>query len=302
MFGYVRAEVSELRVKEHEYYKGTYCGLCKAMGKCTGQCSRMSLNYDFTLFALLRIALAGEVTSFSQERCVAHPLKKRNVMKRNAELDYSAYASAILTYHKVMDDIADSAFPKRLFLRLFVLPTARRMRRRALKSSEELRLLDRSCAELLGKISALEKENCKSADIPAALFGELLSELLSHGLGGSEKRIAASIGKSVGRWIYIADALDDVDEDIRTGNYNPFIELYEGKRPTEAQAEDIVLAIKNGLFEAEAAADLIDLDGKETLRNIIFNILYLGMPSRIEKIAERYRDGCRKDKEDERPL
>ena len=32
MFGYVRPYRPELRVREDEYYKGTYCGLCKAMG------------------------------------------------------------------------------------------------------------------------------------------------------------------------------------------------------------------------------------------------------------------------------
>ena len=117
MFGYVRAFVPELRVREHEYYRGTYCGLCKTMGSCTGQCSRMSLSYDFVLFTLLRLALTKSIPSFEQKRCILHPMKKRNVMKKNAELEHSAYSSALLSYRKICDDISDEGFSKRLISR-----------------------------------------------------------------------------------------------------------------------------------------------------------------------------------------
>ena len=36
MFGYVKPVVGELLVKEHEFYKATYCGICRAMKKHTG--------------------------------------------------------------------------------------------------------------------------------------------------------------------------------------------------------------------------------------------------------------------------
>ena len=37
MFGYVKTVRGELRIREYEYYRASYCGLCRAMGKCTGQ-------------------------------------------------------------------------------------------------------------------------------------------------------------------------------------------------------------------------------------------------------------------------
>ena len=60
MYGYVRTHAPELKVRQQEYYRAVYCGLCRTMGKCTGQCSRMTLSYDFTFFALVRMALTGE--------------------------------------------------------------------------------------------------------------------------------------------------------------------------------------------------------------------------------------------------
>ena len=57
MFGYVKPNIPELKVKDNELYKATYCGLCRAMGKCTGCASRFTLSYDFAFAAVLRLAV-----------------------------------------------------------------------------------------------------------------------------------------------------------------------------------------------------------------------------------------------------
>ncbi len=286
MFGYVRTYAPELRVREHEYYKGTYCGLCKALGRCTGQCSRMTLNYDFVTFALLRVALTNEKTSFSRDHCILHPLKKRNVMNKNAELCHAAYSSAIISYHKVLDDICDEGFFKRLYTRIFLLPSVSSMRRKALKN-KGYSSLDGHCKALLGELAQLEKSASapKSVDIPAELFGKLLAEFLAFGLEGGNKKIAYSIGLHLGKWVYIADALDDMKEDLRLGRYNPFLKIYDGNIPSKEQTADVELALKNELIELENALDLIDYGTDNTVKNILSNIIYLGMPKKIESIV-----------------
>ena len=75
MYGYVRTHAPELKVREQEYYRAVYCGLCRTMGKCTGQCSRMTLSYDFTYFALVRMALTGSFPAIKARRCLAHPFR-----------------------------------------------------------------------------------------------------------------------------------------------------------------------------------------------------------------------------------
>ena len=288
MFGYVRTYTPELRVREHEYYKGTYCGLCKSLGRCTGQCSRMTLNYDFVTLTLFRIALNNEITSFKNERCILHPIKKRNVMKKNPELCHAALSSAIISYHKVLDDICDEGFFKRLYTRLFILPSVCATRRKTVKK-EGYADLDKLCNELLGKISEFEKSSDapKSVDIPAELFGKLLGGFLEFGLEGSNKKIARSIGLHLGKWIYIADALDDLKEDKRLGRFNPFLRIYDRNIPSPEQTSDIELALKNELIGLEGALDLVDFGMDNTVKNILYNIIYLGMPKRIEGIVKK---------------
>lgn len=280
MFGYVRVHHPELKVKEYEFYRGTYCGLCRAMGKCTGQCSRMTLSYDFAFLALLRIALKNEEVSFEQKRCLVHPLKKRSSMKRNPALDYCAGAAAILNYHKLKDDLEDEKGFKRLRA-ILAYPAIAHARKKALRM--ELEPLDRAIKEGLDRLAELEKQREASVDAPADRFGEILGEIVSYDLGDPEARIARTLGQSVGKWIYAADALDDWREDAERKRYNPFLILYGKDAPTAEEAEGIRAALKNELYAAEAAMDLMDTENP-TVRAIIENVLYLGLPHKAEQI------------------
>ena len=154
MFGYVKTYTPELKVSDYEYYRGAYCGLCRAMGKCTGQCSRMTLSSDFAFLALLRLSLSCDEVSFSKRRCIAHPLRKRTMMERNPQLDYCAYAAALLTYHKLCDDLCDEKGAKRAAAAM-AKPFARKMRRRALKDEDRAEL-DAYIADRLAALAAFE--------------------------------------------------------------------------------------------------------------------------------------------------
>ncbi len=292
MFGYVRVMSPELKVKEYEFYRGTYCGLCRSMGKCTGQCSRMTLSYDFAFLALVRLSVSGESVSFGQKRCMAHPLKKRNYMKHNPVLAYCAGAAALLNYHKVMDDLSDEKGFKRLRALAF-RPFAAHSRKKAIKAG--LSSLDEQIAARLALLSETEHTALVSADIPAAVFGDLLADIMSFGLAGSNERLTAALGKAVGKWIYLADALDDWTEDAKKGRYNPFLLLYDGASPTEDTLAGIRNALKNELYEAEAALDLMPFENPE-IKNLVLNILYLGMPARIEQIQADSPKTCKSKK------
>ena len=145
MFGYVRVHKPELKVKEYELYRSTYCGLCRSMGKCTGQCSRMTLSYDFAFLAIMRVTLLRQEVSFGKKRCLAHPLQKKHYMENNPSLEYCSGAAALLNYHKIADDLADERGIKKLRA-ILVLPFVAHARKKALKSG--LSALDAEIAKV----------------------------------------------------------------------------------------------------------------------------------------------------------
>lgn len=274
MFGYVTPLEGELKVKEQSFYKSTYCGLCKAMGKRVCASSRMTLSYDMVFLVMVRFLLTKETITFRKTRCATSPHKKRVVVERNATLDYCGAAGSLLAYHNLADDVADKKGVRRLVAKL-LCRAARRMRRKA-----ALPDLDRAIEETLKELSALEGSGEATVDAAASLFGELLSTVFAYGLDGGEQRIAAELGYHVGKWIYIADAADDYRKDKERGEFNPLPTL---------DKETLRCSLTLELAAAASAAALIE-PSDEGIKHIIDNILYLGMPSRMEKILGQYPD------------
>ena len=279
MFGYIRTDVPEMRVRENEYYRAVYCGLCRSQGKCTGQCSRFTLNYDMVFLALLRIALEGKQVEIKRGRCIAHPFKKRAYVTHCEPLAYCAYAAAILTHGKVADDLVDEKGFKR-FKASLIKPFTSHMRKKALKKYAEL---DERVSSGLKRLSEIEAEGLASVDVPADAFGDILADILSYGLEGTDEKIMRNIGRHVGRWIYIIDAADDLDEDIRKNRFNAFAKLYGGRIPDD-ERESVANSLRLELLAAEPAFDLIDYNELYDIEAIIGNIMYLGMPNTAERV------------------
>lgn len=281
MLGYVRADAPELRLRDSECYRAIYCGLCRQMGKCTGQCSRLSLSYDFAFLAAFRMSLTNEEMTLEKKRCLVHPIKKRNMTMCSPALAYCADASAILTYHKCRDDVDDEKGLKRLRARAasrFFNSAYRRAKRRH-------PALDAAVRSYLQELRQYEKDVTAppSADAPAAIFGNLMAAVCAEGLAGTEARIASSFGRAIGHWIYLIDAADDYRADLACGSFNPFVRLF-GDKMTQENADGIALSLKRYLADAESAFLLIDTFPAPEVREILCNILYLGLPRVADRI------------------
>ena len=284
MYGYLRIHTPELKVREHEYYRGVYCGLCRTMGTCTGQCSRMTLSYDFTLFALARMALTGETVTFKHRRCIAHPLRKRPMAEPTSALRLCANTSAILAHHKVKDDLRDERGLKRTAATA-VSPFTSSMRRRAVKQGYGD--MDRGVCLAMQELGELETARLPSVDQPATLFGELMGKTLAYGLEGNAAKLAHAMGLHLGRFVYILDAADDYAEDMEKGRYNPLACLYGDPSMTvlsDHKRQELKIALLNELTELERALDLLDTADHPDLRGVLSNILYEGLPRQVERV------------------
>ncbi len=281
MFGYVKPYAPELKMIENQYYRAVYCGLCSAMRDETGIISRMTLSYDITFLALIRLALLPEKPVFEKKRCFVHPMKKKTVMKKCESLVFSAHVGALLTYHKICDDISDEKGAGKLKAKI-LRSIFSSSYKKAKKGYEEL---DYVIKNKLGELHLLEKEKIRSADRPAAIFGELMASVTSYGMKNEEsKLIASTIGNAVGKFIYIADALDDMEEDRKKNNYNPFLLLFDGAALDEEKKLDIEGATRGILKKGADALDLASLEGRRDLEGLIRNIITIGMPRISERI------------------
>jgi len=291
MFGYVRVFQPDLKVKENEMYRGVYCALCKQLGKRYGFLSRMTLSYDFTFLALLKSSVAVENCRFHQCRCIAHPLKKRNCCDANDAVAFAADAAVLTVYHKCRDSIADDGWWKSLPSRL-LLPFAKRAAKKAATLHPDLAaVLERE----MTRQSALEKERCSSIDQAAEPTAVMLSAMLAEGeQDEKQRRIMERLGYCLGRWVYLIDAVDDLEEDLQKGRYNPYVlnrSLHAGDAQGITDTKSYALLTLNAcLAECAAAYDLLSV---KRFDGILKNVLSCGMSAQQDKVIKENQHECK---------
>lgn len=282
MFGYLRTDTPQLRVREERAFRGTYCGLCRTMGKCTGCVSRLTLSYDFTFLALVRLLASGETPVFTGKRCFLHPFRRRPMMAENGALRHCADCAAILNLRKAQDDIKDERGWRKWRARLVALALRPGYRR----ASKRLGDVDAAVSRGLEALDALERKEVSSVDLPASAFGQILRDIAAFGLDGSAARVAGEIGYHMGRWIYLADALDDRIEDARRGRYNPLIGALGTGILSAEQKETVEALLTRELMGIERALDLLERDAFPDGLEILKNMLYLGCPAVGRRVTE----------------
>ena len=287
MFGYVKISPPDLRLREYACYRSIYCGLCRCMGKTLCPLARITLRYDFAFLALCRMALSGTAPTVQSGRCLRYPFRRHPFALSSEPLVFTSRVGALLTYYQLRDARRDRGSIGKKLLAGIAAPLASSMRKKALRAPG-LGPLDQTLSALMDVLDRAEHNPKESPDGAADCFGQLLSVVFAEGLDGSAARIGAEIGYHTGRWIYLADALDDLEKDEKYGSYNPFLLSEQGESAAALRNNAVFLerarkSLTLTLSRTEAAAALLDCPQDE-MREVIQNILYIGMPAVAEQV------------------
>lgn len=266
MFGYVRPVRAELKCKDFDLYRATYCGLCRALRKKYGPLAPMFLNFDFTFLALL-LWPAEEGFTPCRGRCHANPLRKEAMCPDSPALEAAADESIVLTYWKLRDAAKDDGLWRGLPARCLALLLAPAYRRAADARPEFARTV-RDCLE---ELSGLEAENCPSIDRTADTFARILQAAAPPSGDGDRDRTLALLLYHLGRWIYLIDARDDLKGDLSRGNYNPVAARYG----PEGEDAALRLTLDHSLNLIRSAFCMAQFGCRTP---VVENILYLGLP------------------------
>ena len=278
MFGYVLPNKMELKVREYELFKAYYCGVCKSIKKNFGQLPRMSLSYDMTFLAILLDSIESNNSSIKLERCFVHPHKKKPYVLDNKALSYAAFCNVALTYFKLVDDKEDDNSITSSFLS-FVL---KRYFKKFPKQCDKILL---EIETSLSTLSKLEQGGiAKSIDEICHPFAHLTGYLLSVYNLNNENLY--NLGYNLGKWIYLIDAIDDLEKDMQKNKFNPLNDiLNKEKLPYKEFRSSILERIEFNLITCGRIAfnELNNIDIKRN-KEIIENILSLGLMMKMDKI------------------
>ncbi|MCH5185606.1 MAG: hypothetical protein J1F64_05705 [Oscillospiraceae bacterium] len=275
MFGYVKIS-DTVSDSDYEIYKSYYCGLCRALRHCSAPISCMTLSYEAVFLFILLSAVSDDDIPTSYRKCLFHPFFGINTVENNYISSYCAHINIIMAYLKIQDDLSDSRKNKTVIAELIF--------RRIYKRSSSLYpdISDIIC-RCIDKLHKLENEKCNNAELCADCFAEMLKAVFCPSFisDPDTRRILGSIGYDLGRWIYIIDAIDDIEEDFKYSMYNPFLEAENVKNIKDIKefknkiflSEERMLTYT--LYRLSAAFELPDIKRN---KSVLENIIYSGLP------------------------
>ncbi|MBE7056583.1 MAG: hypothetical protein E7388_03990 [Ruminococcaceae bacterium] len=274
-----------------------YCGVCKSIGRRYGNLERFGLVNEMGMLALLLdcISNKAETTEFEIKNCIAHPLKKTPAVKNSLYTDYAADVNVVFAYFKLMDSWQDD---KNFFAAVFAkLAFGRAVR----KAKKNIPSVYDSIKNNLNKLSAFEKSQCKSIDETAHCFSELMADIFSEApeikehikslseVITEEKLVCLrNLGYYIGKWVYLIDALYDIEDDLKKGSYNPILLRFDyNHKETVSQFKDRIKEPLEFVFHdalghcCEAwevlCEDVPDTGKYKDGKAFMENVLYLGM-------------------------
>ncbi len=276
MFGYVVPHKPEMKIREYDIYKSVYCSLCRELEREFGLFAKFVVNYDFVFLYMLRSGLKNDCIELENGRCTVNPLKKQSLVRSNDDMKYAAACLLVLCRYKLSDDKSDEGFFKKILSQIALTALGR-----PIKKAEKLTgTLGEFIKVKMLQQKSVEKSGCKSLDLASDATAKCLERIfsdISH--DKTEHRILSRLGYLVGRFVYIADAADDLADDIKKHRYNPLAES------GNTDCEQTVKALKPEFnFIASEIADCYRLLEIKSYKPILDNIIYLGLPNTANRI------------------
>lgn len=286
MFGYVTPCKMELKIKDYEKFKAYYCGLCKSIKNNIGNIPRMALNYDMTFLAILLDSLNDTTPIYVKEKCSVHAFKGKAVIKNNPCLHYAAFCNTILSYYKFLDNVNDdNSIKGKIFSMLF----KRYLKKTPIILEDHIKYIENILTELYNYES-----NAKNASIDSLAhhFAKLTGFILSSYKNDDNKDALYWLGYNLGKWIYIIDAFDDLEDDMSKNKFNAINACFNNDSlPFNEFSKQVEQRID--FILGTCASQCISFFNKLKLKkneDLLYNILQYGLLEKMDKVFKRSAD------------
>lgn len=273
MFGYILTYPDGLSPEQLQRYRGCYCGLCHVMGEDCGTVTRLSLNYDMTFLAMLLNSLEEPTETAGTGRCMVHPMKPHGFW-HSQPTHYCGLLNVALSYYKCLDDWQDDKNLGKLVISKAFQSPWKTLQVQYPRQAKAI-------SEGLAALSVLEMEKIYSIDQTANVFGRLMGELFVVEEVGFFAPQLRQLGASLGRFIYLMDAICDLPEDEKKGRYNPLLGWADRSHNPKDYEDFLNLHLGEATAAFEQLPLVLDVD-------ILRNILYQGVWTKFHQAQQKY--------------
>ncbi|MFQ9797599.1 MAG: DUF5685 family protein [Clostridia bacterium] len=232
-----------------------------------GSEGRLRLTYDMTFLIMLLTSLYEPEPVEEYHRCAAHPTMT-HWMIMNGYTRYAADMNVAMAYHHLMDDWRDEG---KVMSRSAAMALGGAYKKIEARYPMKMRAIEKN----LARLHELEGRKSGNLDEVSACFGRIMELLLVYKRDHWEPYLRR-VGFYLGKYIYLLDAWDDLEEDKRNKAYNPLLYCQQQPVTRERMQNDLLSTIALCAQEAERLPPVQDAQ-------ILRNILYSGVWTRFEQ-------------------
>lgn len=298
MFGYIRPYKPELKGEDKDRYLSSYCLLCNKLKDDYGFLAKYLLNYDITFLLLyLNYYYDNEDIQKYNVRCPYNPIKVRTLSCSKNALSYSAFINYWLVTEKLMDDVNDERNPFKFIIYKYLTSKKKFKEKKSIYFGKITHL-----TEMLQKVYEDENSMADSFDFDRVTnaFGAFFSEIFYFKIAKNSDKVDKLLFQ-IGKWVYIIDAYDDYDEDVRRKKFNILCSLNDNASNDKGilfeKAFSLHIQLSNKINSI-----LSDFD-KEIEDSIIRNILTYGLNYVFYRITQtKYKEYLGRLRQNERSL
>lgn len=274
MFGYVLVNPQALDEAQKQRFRVCYCGLCQELKARHGNIGRLTLSNDMTFLGMLLSALYEPQEVQGCRRCMVHPAKKRAYV-RNEAMAYAADMNILLAYHKCLDDAQDEGALRGKI-------GAHALQKAYAQVEAQHPQVCRIVRESLEKQAQLEHARCEDIDALCRPSADMLGACFAWKQDVFAPALQA-MGAALGRFIYLMDAYEDYDADVRASQFNPLAQLHQ-QADYEKRMEDILTM---EMAQCVRAFDYLPIEQDAQL---LRNILYSGVWSKYAYMQQKRKE------------
>ncbi|MDD4245133.1 MAG: DUF5685 family protein [Candidatus Methanomethylophilaceae archaeon] len=279
MFGYTLPVESTLSSKDAMTYRNYYCETCHQLRDGYGVLSTVAVNYEMTFANILLNSVSESGIEMKGAPNKSFCVLRHGVSGSELMSALAAY-TVLVTNNSLVDDETDGPDLRSKF-GLLALNKAIEKAKGDYPSFQAH--IEKGYSALLDA----ERDRCSDAlvmgRLSAASMMGVLGDILGEGFDDDLKDLFLNLGI----WVYVMDAIEDLDEDFSEGNYNPFLVSAQGYTRSKTYVESNIY-----LFGETMGKCIGDIQSAYSRirprvrmnRDILDNIIYSGIPASAHRI------------------
>ncbi|MCQ2056063.1 MAG: DUF5685 family protein [archaeon] len=280
MFGYIIPIESELSPSQKVTYRNYYCETCHHLKEKYGYMSTLTVNYEMTFATLFFDSIFHNNELFHKQKKTRFCIFGHSICDEKLMHELAAY-TVLAINNSLIDDKEDNTHLLKAKLALLCLNRA------IVKAKTEFPEYD--ILILDGYKKLIEAESAKESDplIMGTYSTQSMLDVFSLMLGAKFSNRLYKLFKNLGIWIYIMDAIEDLDEDASRDTYNPFLINNTNFQSKRQFISDNAFTIGELVGDVTNAIQKSYLSLRSNLKSnteILDNIIFRGVPFSSHKI------------------